>query len=273
MDCVKVICNKYELNKGDVVNMLMENGVKLKTTIKHFPWDGTVKDGCCEGLKYCGGLFIQCKQKIKENEQFCSFCYKQSQQNEHGKPSAGTIKDRLEVDALEYVDPKGRKVVPFSRYMKKKNIDREMAEIEAKMNNIEINEAQFIEVVVRRGRPKKTEVSNKNKTDRPKKEQHVVKAEDEVEDVTDINEGTRDEPDNMTDDETTDEHETNEDEEENNEDEEENNDDSSENIEVEVKEFEYCGKTYFKSDMGQVFDEEWKEIGTWDDTNETIDFN
>ena len=137
--------------------------------------------------------------------------------------------------------------------------------------NIEINEAQFIEVVVRRGRPKKTEV--KNKSGCSNKEKPAVKVEDEQEDVSNIDMVSRDDSNNMTDDETTDEHETNEDEEETNEDEEENNDDSSEHIEVEVKEFEYCGKTYFKSDIGQVFDEEWKEIGTWDDTNETIDFN
>tara|TARA_Y100000739_G_scaffold229678_1_gene245395 strand:- start:911 stop:1723 length:813 start_codon:yes stop_codon:yes gene_type:complete len=268
MDCVKVICNKYNLNKKEVVDMLIENGVKLKSTIKHFPWDGKVKEGCCEGIKYCGGLFIQCKnKKTDESENYCSFCYKQSEQNEHGKPSAGNIKDRQAVPAMKYVDPKGRKVLPFATYMKKKKIDREFVEIEAKMKNIEIDEEQFIQVVVRRGRPKKNVDAVVNiengmndivlgNVDPVSNDDNIVLRNDEEhnDDEDNHNEDNHNE-DNDDDDEHNDE--------------DENNDDD----EIEVVEFEEDGNTYFKAENGKVYNNDSEEIGYWNDENKCIVFN
>tara|TARA_Y100000768_G_scaffold348766_1_gene297873 strand:- start:42 stop:836 length:795 start_codon:yes stop_codon:yes gene_type:complete len=263
MECVKIICDKYDLNKGDVVDMLLENGVKLKGSIKHFPWNGTKMDGCCEGIKYCGGLFIQCKQKVNENGNYCSFCYKQSQQNEHGKPSAGTISDRMNVGPLEYVDPKGRKVIPFSTYMRKKKIDKEIAQIEAKINNIQIDEEQFTEVTVKRGRPKNSKGTVKNTHSKKKSDSSEVSSIEEVEENTTNNNDRDEDGDHEDDDHEDDDHEDG-----------DHEDDDDENVEsVEVEEFEYNNVTYFKAESGQVFNEESEMVGIWDSNKNIIIFN
>ena len=287
MDCVNIICNKYNIDKTDAVRVLTNEGIKLKTTIKHFPWNGVPNKDCCEGLKYCGGLFIQCKNKKTEgSENYCSFCFKQSEQNEHGKPNCGNIQDRLKVSALDYIDPKGRKVVPFSTYMRKKKIDRDLAEIEATMNNIIIEENQFTEVVVKRGRPKKTDGNNdakktsptgEKKRGRPKKknpvgsnddkqEEHVNK--DKSEEDIHVKRGENDE--DYDKDKDKDESMASNDESNESNDKVSNHEDDV--SEIEVDEIEYKGTTYYLAGNGQVFNKEEDVIGNWNyDTNE-IDF-
>ena len=63
MDCVKIICDKYNLSKSDVVEMLIDNGVKLKGSIKNFPWNET-KKGVAKVLNIVEGyLFNETKGK------------------------------------------------------------------------------------------------------------------------------------------------------------------------------------------------------------------
>ena len=267
MDCVKIICDKYNLSKSDVVEMLIENGVKLKGSIKHFPWNETKNAGCCEGLKYCGGLFIQCKQKVKDDAKYCSFCYKQSEQNEHGKPSAGTIHDRMSVGPLEYVDPKGRKVVPFSVYMKKKKIDRETVEIECKFKNIKIDEQQFVEIIAKRGRPKKdAKATTGNKKRNNSVSDGDVSIDTETEDI--VIEGVSESEDIVD---TPVDCEVGHEEYKEEEEEEQDDDENVESIEVE--EIQYDGITYYKSETGEIFNEETEVVGKWDIDEAKIIFN
>ncbi len=277
MECVSEICNQYNLNKTDVVNNLNNKGIKFKMSIKHFPWNGQVNKEMCNGIKYCGGLYIQCKQKKSEGD-YCSFCYKQSQQNEHGKPSAGTVDDRIAVGALDYVDPKGRKVIPFSVYMKKKNIDRETAEIEARMKEIKIEEEQFVEVVVKRGRPSKkakeeeackSNEGEKKKRGRPRKQKQEVSGEDilneamnkvekeiVVEEHEVVIEKAEHEEDNV-------EHEKQDVEAE----------EAEEEEGIQVIEFVYKDTTYYRTTdkcPNIVYNIEQEEIGTWDEYEEQI---
>lgn len=272
MDCVNIICNKYNIDKSDAVRVLVDEGIKLKTTIKHFPWNGVPNNDCCEGLKYCGGLFIQCKNKKTEgSENYCSFCFKQSEQNEHGKPNCGNIQDRMKVSPLEYIDPKGRKVVPFSTYMRKKKIDRELAEIEASINNIKIAEDQYTEVVVKRGRPKKndtdkTKVTGEKKRGRPKKNNKVENTENakETEDVVEaiinksndeVNDDASEQQD-KSEDETMDHCDS----------------DSEDTSEIEVEVIEYRGVTYYLAASGEVYNETSDMLGHWNKTTKEIDF-
>lgn len=285
MDCVSIICNKYNIDKTDAVRVLTNEGIKLKTTIKHFPWNGVPNKDCCEGLKYCGGLFIQCKNKKTEgSDNYCSFCFKQSEQNEHNKPNCGNIQDRMKVSALDYVDPKGRKVVPFSTYMRKKKIDRELAEIEATMNNITIDENQFTEVVVKRGRPKKTDENTGAKKTNPisekkcgnqKKENSVNSNDDKQEEIVNKDKDEENLHDKRGEDDENDYKDEDESMASNGEKNEINGhvfnlgDDVSE---IEVDEIEYKGTIYYLADNGQVYNDEENIIGNWNYETNEIDF-
>ena len=282
MDCVNIICNKFNINKVDAIRVLMEDGIKLKPTIKHFPWNGIPNKDCCEGLKYCSGLFIQCKnKKIEGSENYCSYCFKQSEQNEHGKPNCGNIQDRMKVSALDYVDPKGRKVLPFSVYLKKKKIDLELGKLEATMNNIMIDEDQYIDVVVKRGRPKKNTDDKPNVTEgkrrgRPKKNKEVEKTNDceNTEDIVntivnkDNNENIVQEENEQIDvskkiicpddfDKVEDDGNTN---------------DDDDSFEIEVEEINYRGVTYYLSDTDKIYNENSDVIGYWDKELQEINF-
>lgn len=295
MDCVNIICNKYNIDKTDAVRELTDQGIKLKTSIKHFPWNGVPDTNCCQGIKFCGGLFLQCKnKKDKDNENYCSFCSKQSEQNEHNKPNCGNVQDRMLVPALDYVDPKGRKVMPFSTYMKKKNIDRDLAEIEANMKNINIEEEQFIEVVVRRGRPKKNQSNQEapkaeKRRGRPKKETQTTPPPANPEPTTDQNTDNTENVDNTdnTDENTDNVDNTDENTNENKECEEANergehdedesmgsdNNDSEDASEIEVETFEYMGTEYLRSDTGEIYNKETHDMmGNWNNETKEIDF-
>ena len=281
MDCVNIICNKYNIDKADAVRELTDKGIKLKTTIKHFPWNGAPNTNCCQGIKYCGGLFLQCKNKKDEdNENYCSFCSKQSEQNEHGKPNCGNVEDRMKVSALDYVDPKGRKVMPFSTYMKKKKIDRDLAEIEASMQNINIQEEQFTEVVVRRGRPKKNvtnqeETKQEKRRGRPKKETQSQPSPDNSEPVINANKDNTNEDNNTNINENVDDIKEYEEVHQRDEDESmaTDNDNSEEASEIEVECFEYMGIEYLRAESGEIYNKETHDmLGNWNNDTNEIDF-
>ena len=142
------------------------------------PWCGVESSGNCGNIKKNGGLYTQCS-KEKEGGEYCKVCARSIEKN-GGVSKYGRVSDRVECGIMEYIDPSsGKKVTPYSVYMKRKNITREEVERYGKMCGIEIPSCHFEEKEVGRGRPKK-EVSNdlenveKKKRGRPKKEKQVV---------------------------------------------------------------------------------------------------
>ena len=96
-----------------------------------------------------------------------------------GIPEYGTIKQRKAVGIFEYVDPKGRKPVSYTKVMKKYKVSKEQVLAEAGKLNMQINEEHFVapEAVSKRGRPssKKENVSElKGPKGRPKKIKKVL---------------------------------------------------------------------------------------------------
>jgi len=146
------------------------------------PWCGVVVEGNCSGLKLNNGLHTQCNKLKENNKEYCKSCEGSVRRN-GGRAPYGSVSERLKVDILDYIDPKGRKTIPYANVMKKLNISREEAEGEAKKLGWTIPECHFNEKKGKRGRPKKdtsaedtgSECSmEKKKRGRPKKEKAVV---------------------------------------------------------------------------------------------------
>jgi cell division septum initiation protein DivIVA len=160
--------------------------IKLKSKYP-LPFNGLCKDSCCKGLRQNIGLYTQCEVKVKSGIRYCKVCQSQADKNENGKPDYGTIEDRLAVDILEYTDPKGKKVSPYTKIMKKLKITREDVELEANKLNIIINEMHFetTDVETKRGRPKTEKIAKEptGPKGRPKKSKKVLEIEGDETDL------------------------------------------------------------------------------------------
>ena len=122
------------------------------------PFCGDVREECCKGIRLNHQLFTQCSNS-PTNGEFCKTCYGQAEKN-GGKPTYGTVDDRMAVERMEY-SAGGKKVVRYSRVMDKLNISREEAEKAAAAVGVVIAEDQFVHEVVKKGRPaKSTDVSD-----------------------------------------------------------------------------------------------------------------
>jgi len=151
------------------------------------PWTGEVNNDLCMGIKNNNFLFTQCTSKPVDGKKFCNGCQKQCDTNSFGKPSGGTVEDRLAVGPLDYVGPKDKvKVHSYGNYLAKKKISREDAIAEAEKFNVEIPEFQFEVHERKRGRPKKETRSaavsdsssgSESESEAPKKKVKKVKKE------------------------------------------------------------------------------------------------
>ncbi len=151
------------------------------------PFCGVVNESWCNAIIKNNKLFTQCTNKKNEENKYCKKCSKLADK-EGGNVPFGEINTRLEGDVMEFTDPKGVKVVPYSVIMKKLNITQETAETEAAKFGWTINPKQFVVPEKSRGRPKKSsdeESSNDNekaassKRGRPKKDK-PMKASSQV---------------------------------------------------------------------------------------------
>jgi hypothetical protein len=147
------------------------------------PFCGVVNDAWCHAIVKNNKLFTQCTNSRTEQDDYCKKCSKADE-----KPF-GDIESRTKCGLMEFKDPKGTLVVPYSVVMKKLNITRETAEAEAAKFGWTIDEQQFLAPEEKpRGRPKKLNSSDDEDADsekkagkrgRPKKEK-PVKASSQV---------------------------------------------------------------------------------------------
>jgi len=163
--------------------------IKRETPSIPLPWCGTAHDEWCNGLRLNHNLHSQCCMEPINGGEFCKTCQKQADSNANGKPTYGSVTDRLAVDLLEYRDPKQNKqTVPYANVMQKLNITRAAAETEASKFGMTIPEEHFVIRESKRGRPKKdASVSDSDsdgstssvlakKRGRPKKDKKVIAA-------------------------------------------------------------------------------------------------
>jgi len=152
------------------------------------PFNGEFNDAYCYALRQNNGLYTQCQIARKGDKHYCKSCQALAEKSETGVPEYGTIQERLAVGIFEYVDPKGRKPVAYTKVMKKYKISQEQALEEAGKFSIIINDKHFeVPEDTKRGRPssqkEKTPKEPKGAKGRPKKAKKVLQIEGDDEDL------------------------------------------------------------------------------------------
>ena len=203
--CVEECAKRYNFDSEEAVRYLGLNSVKLErksvgkskvlksskeVVVKAafpLPYCGELVEGNCYALRQNNGLYTQCTGLRKVECNFCKGCASQMQKSGAEVPEYGTIQQRMEVGILEYVDPKGRKPVAYSKVMKKYKISKEQVVEEAGKYNINVLDIHFVEPEEsKRGRPSSKmdkEPKAKGLKGRPKKEKKVLQIEGDEEDL------------------------------------------------------------------------------------------
>jgi chemotaxis protein histidine kinase CheA len=149
------------------------------------PYTGVCVAGCCSALRQNQGLYTQCTGSLKKNAVFCKQCQINADKN-GGVPEYGTIAMRQAVGLYDYVDPKGRKPVSFTKIMKKYKIDQAGAIEEAAKFGIVIADEHFVvpEDDKKKGRPKAEKApKEKGAKGRPKKAKKMLQIEGDDDDL------------------------------------------------------------------------------------------
>ena len=178
-----LLSNKTEVVREKKVKKVTEKKSVEKKPQTVLPFCGEVQSECCKAIRLNHNLFTQCTNSPAEGE-FCKTCNGNAAKND-GKPTYGTVEDRMNAGRMEY-SVGGKKVVRYSRVMDKLNITRDQAEKAAADMGVVIAEDQFEHEIVKKGRPSKSaevsdtesETSQKEskKAGRPKKAMKAMKA-------------------------------------------------------------------------------------------------
>jgi hypothetical protein len=202
---VSACAEHYKFDAEEAIGLLGLNNVKLerKSAVKDeevkekvvipkpkfpLPYNGELNDTYCYALRQNNGLYTQCLGVRKGEAKFCKSCAAQMLKRGEDVPEYGTIQQRQAVGILEYVDPKGRKPIAYTKLMKKYKISQQDVVEEAGKLNITINEIHFratTEEENKRGRrPKNQDKEEKVKgvKGRPKKEKSVILIEGDDDD-------------------------------------------------------------------------------------------
>ena len=199
--------SRYNFDSEEAIRLLGLNYIKLerkstgktveKSTPKAkvmvakpafpLPYNGEFNDIYCYALRQNNGLYTQCQIARKGDKHFCKSCQALADKNE-GTPEYGVIQSRQATGIFEYVDPKGRKPVAYTKVMKKYKLTSEQVLEEAGKFNIIIDANHFIipEEDVKRGRPKAVEKAPKEPKGakgRPKKTKKVLEIDGDEEDL------------------------------------------------------------------------------------------
>ncbi len=139
------------------------------------PWCGEIMPNCCQAIKSCNKLYVQCRNDKLDGGDFCRRCQTETTKNK-GIPPYGVIQERLEKD---YTGKDGKKPINYGNYMKTRpEITRERALEEAEKLGWTIPEEQFQEIKNKKGRkpkPKKTNVMTSDTDEEDKTEDLFAK--------------------------------------------------------------------------------------------------
>ena len=203
---VVMLSSKYNFDVDEAVRMICEcegltksrSSKKVSTKEKivkslfPLPYNGELKGECCFGIRQNSGLYTQCPSARPEDAAYCASCNKQATKNEHGLPDYGSIQTRSSkyLKDEEFVDPSGKKPVPYTKIMKKLKLTEEQVREEAAKHNMTLDPRHFVEVlsnaVKKSGRPaSKVEKEPKElkAKGRPKKSKKVLELAGEEEDL------------------------------------------------------------------------------------------
>lgn len=199
LEVVEALSREYNFSASDASSKLGLVGVKVSVmdgsvgrkrkvveekSAFPLPFMGRNVEECCQSLRQSQGLYTQCRNS-KAGEKFCKSC---SSKMVDGVPEYGTIEQRLAVGMNDYVDPSGRKVVHYTKIMKKYKVSEEQVIAEAKKLGQVVDGCHFIQPEsdnVKRGRPKaeKPAKVSSGVKGRPKKTKKVVEIDGEEDDL------------------------------------------------------------------------------------------
>lgn len=199
LEVVEALSREYNFSASDassklglvVVKVSVRDGsvVRKRKSVEEksafpLPFMGRNVEECCQSLRQSQGLYTQCRNS-KAGEKFCKSC---SSKMVDGVPEYGTIEQRLAVGMNDYVDPSGRKVVHYTKIMKKYKVSEEQVIAEAKKLGQVVDACHFIQPEsdnVKRGRPKaeKPAKVSSGVKGRPKKTKKVVEIDGEEDDL------------------------------------------------------------------------------------------
>jgi hypothetical protein len=202
-ESVKYCAGKYNFNAEEVyeelglelVKVEVKGKMKVNKEVKKevnkqefpLPYNGEYNVECCQALRQNNGLYTQCQGVRRGSTEFCKSCASLMQKTGSEVPEYGTIKMRNAVGIFEYIDPKGRKPVAYTKVMNKYKLTKEQVLAEGKKLNMEINEEHFVvPEETKRGRPSKEKERNEKEKvprGRPKKSKKVVEIDNECEDL------------------------------------------------------------------------------------------
>ena len=150
------------------------------------PYNGEMDENLCYALRQNSGLYTQCQGVRNENGKYCKKCELSLQKSCSEVPEFGTIEQRKAVGIFEYVDPKGRKPIAYTKIMKKYNLTEEKVQEEASKFSMKINPEHFEMATqeAKRGRPSMNkEPKVKGVKGRPKKSEKVLEIDGEDEET------------------------------------------------------------------------------------------
>jgi hypothetical protein len=205
--CVEFLALRYEFDAVEAKELLVfklklgggkvgksKSGVEKKSAVLKpafpLPYNGELNFHGCFALRHNSGLFTQCSGVRGSTGEFCKGCASRMQKMGAESPEYGTITQRRAVGMFEYVDPKGRKPIAYTKIMKKHNLSEEQVKEEAGKFNMTVHESHFIAPEeTKRGRPKTEKVpKEKGAKGRPKKTQISLEiAGDDTEEEAKVN--------------------------------------------------------------------------------------
>lgn len=150
------------------------------------PFNGEFNDMYCYALRQNNGLYTQCQIARKGDKHYCKSCQALAEKSDNGVPEYGTIQSRLACGIFEYVDPKGRNPVAYTKVMKKYKVNSEEVQAEAGKLNIIVDVNHFVVPEdTKRGRPSSIKVVKEAKgvKGRPKKTKKVLQIDGDDDDL------------------------------------------------------------------------------------------
>lgn len=185
---IEYLGGKYKFDIEEELKLLSIEEVEEEINIKKqpvsskkkvkipLPWMGVIDIKKCKAIKFNHGLHTQC---TKDAEDLCAKC-------QAGKLPYGRIEERKKVGVVDYIDPKGKKTIPYINVLEKLNIDLGVAkQTVLEVFGTEIPEEHLVRRKTKRGRPKKVSTSvsdtesessepSSKKRGRPKKKKEMI---------------------------------------------------------------------------------------------------
>ena len=131
------------IKENNCIKINNYNKIPKKPSV-NLPFCNIIVDKWCFGIKKNHGLYTQCTNKKIKNSVYCKTCFKHSCKNKNKLPNNGDIRNRKYGET--YIAPNKNKEVPYSKIVKKQNIELKFALREAKKLGWTIPKNQLLNI-------------------------------------------------------------------------------------------------------------------------------